>query len=151
MKTFALTLMLFALPALADDTAPAPAPNIGSKLLEFVSPGGVATLLGVVASLVGGLAFMTTRRKRIVASVLHRAYQGVNDIAATDEVTDGWDKTAAFLKEADKRLTAMGWRPLNPDEQEQAKLEASALHGAEQQAIKIASAAAEAGARARPQ
>jgi hypothetical protein len=137
----------------APEVAPA-APSIGqqlgSQLLSFVSPGGVATVLGVVGSLVAGVAWLTSRRKRIIASLLHRAYQGVNDIAASDEVTDGWDKTAAYLAEIDKRLVALGWRPLDPEEQEVAKLEAKALHGAEQQAIKIASAAAVAGSQANP-
>lgn len=143
--------VVLSLPALGqvDEAPPKAVPHsVGEALLGFVSPGGVASVLGVVLSLVGGVAWLTGRRKRVLASVFHRAYQGVNDIAASDDVADGWDKTAAFMAEIDKRLVAAGWRPLNPDEREVAQLEAKALHGAEQQAIKIASAAAVAGAEA---
>lgn len=155
MKTFALTLLL-ALPALAhappleqlphvalSQAAPAPE-SIGDRLLGFVSPGGVATLLGIVGSAISGFAFMSTRRKKLVALAAYHAFHIVEDIGLELEGEDGFDKTATYLKKVDEFMLANGWRPLRPGEVDSAKMQASALHGAEVAKAKVLVAAAEA-------
>jgi hypothetical protein len=121
------------------------------KLLEdFLTPGGVAAGLGVVLSLLGGLAWFAGRRKRIVGFAAYHAFHIVEDIGNELEGEDGFDKTARYLKELDAWLLANGWRPLKPGEQVVAKMEAQALHGAEVAKTKVAVAAAEAAAAASP-
>lgn len=117
------------------------------KVIEdFLTPGGVATALGVVLSLVGGLVWLTSRRKRVVALAAYHAFHIVEDIGNELEGEDGFDKTARYLKELDAWLLANGWRPLKPGETAVAKMEAQALHGAEVAKAKVAIAAAEAAA-----
>jgi hypothetical protein len=124
--------------------ADAAASPLSGFLENFLTPGGVASALGVVLSLVGGIAWFNQRRKRILASVFHRAFQAVEDIAESDEVEDGFDKTARYLKEVDARLLALGWRPATPEEQVLAKQVATELHGSEIAKAKVAAAAVEA-------
>lgn len=117
------------------------------KLIEdFLTPGGVATALGVALSLVGGLVWLTTRRKRIVGLAAYHAFHIVEDIGNELEGEDGFDKTARYLKELDAWLLANGWRPLKPGEVSVAKMEAQMLHGEQIARTKVAVAAAEAAA-----
>lgn len=157
MKSFALTLLL-ALPALAHTPpleqlpdvalaqAPAAAESIGDRLLGFVSPGGVATLLGIVASAICGFSFMTASRKKRIALAAYHAFHIVEDVGNEIEGDDVFDKGARYLKELDAYMVANGWRPLKPGETEAARLTASALHGAEVAKAKVLVAAAEAAA-----
>lgn len=134
--------------ALAQVVAPAPEKGIGDKLLELVTPGSVGTGLGLALSALGGLAFMTQRRKRVVALAAYHAFHIVEDIGNELEGDDGFDKAAAYLKKLDEYLVANGWRPLKVGEVDAAKLTGSALHGAEVAKTKVAVAAAEAAAAA---
>jgi len=136
--------------ALTQVDAPAPAKGLGDKLLELVTPRTVGTGLGLVLSAIGGLAFMTQRRKRIVALAAYHAFHIVEDIGNEIEGDDGFDKAAAYLKKLDEYLVANGWRPLKPGELDAAKLTASAMHGVEVAKEKIAVAAATAAAAASP-
>jgi hypothetical protein len=142
----ALAVLLFGCPAWAQDTAAAaaPGPSLGSKLLELLSPGTVGTVLSLVAGAIGGLAFLTARRKKFVALGAYYAFHIVEDIGNEIEGPDGFDKTAEYLKQLDAYMVANGWRPLKPGEQDLAKLTAQALHGAEVAKAKVAIAAAEA-------
>ncbi len=124
----------------------AASPSLGDTLLGFLTPGGVGAGLAVVLSLVGGLAFFTQRRKKVVALAAYHAFHIVEDIGNELEGEDGFDKTARYLAELDKYMVANGWRPLKPGEVEVAKLKASSMHGEEVAKTKVAVAAAEAAA-----
>ncbi len=129
---------------------PAPAPaGVGDALLGLLTPANLAGAVGLIATLVGGLAFLTTRRKRFIANLIHRGYQFVNDEASADGVENNLDKGARFLEVLDQQLAARGWRPLNSSEQASASFEAKALHGAEKVQAKIAVVAATAAVAAR--
>lgn len=132
------------------DAAPAPAPvqGIGDKLLELASPGTVGTVASLILGALGGLAFLTMRRKKLVALASYYAFHIVEDIGNEIDGEDGFDKTARYLQKVDEYMRANGWRPLKPGEVEVAKLQASALHGAEVAKAKVAVAAAEAAALA---
>lgn len=121
----------------------APSP-FGALLDQFLSPGGVVSVLATLVALVGGLAWFTSRRKRLVALAAYHAFAIVEDIGNEIEGPDKFDKTAEYLKAVDKWMVAQGWRPLKPGEQEVAKLQAKVLHGAEVMKAKVAVAAAEA-------
>jgi hypothetical protein len=130
------------------DEAPAPAKGLGDRLLEFASPSGVATIFGLVASAIGGLVWFTSRRKRLVALAAYHAFHIIEDIGNELEGEDGFDKTARYLQKVDEFMRANGWRPLKPGEVDSAKMQASALHGAEIAKAKVAAAAAVAAAEA---
>lgn len=115
----------------------AASPSLGDALLGFLTPGGVGAGLAVVLSLVGGLAFVTQRRKKLVALAAYHAFHIVEDIGNELEGEDGFDKTARYLAELDKYMVANGWRPLKPGEVEVAKMLASAQHGAEVAKAKV--------------
>lgn len=134
MKGIALLLLAQAI----ESTTVAAPPNIGQALLGFVTPGGLATVLTLVGGLVGGLTFLTGRRKRIVALASYYAFHIVEDIGAELDGDDGFDKTARFLKEVDTYMLANGWRPLKAGEVTVAKMQASALHGVEVAKMKVA-------------
>lgn len=146
--------VVLSLPAFAQapDAAPVPQPSagqaVGQALLGFLSPGGVATGLGLVLSLIGGMVWFSDRRKRLVALGAYYAFHVVEDVGNEIEGDDGFDKTARYLKELDAWMLAHGWRPLKPGEVDSAKLQASALHGVEVAKTKVAEAAASAAAAA---
>jgi hypothetical protein len=153
-KTFALALLI-ALPCLAHapplerlpavvaaQAEAAPHPTIGDKLLGFVSPEGVLSILTMVGGAIGGLVWFTSRRKKLIALAAYHAFHIVEDIGLEIEGDDGFDKTARYLKELDAFMVANGWRQLKPGEVESAKLQAKALHGAEVAKAKVAAAAA---------
>lgn len=145
MKAAFVVAVLFAVEAFAQVGEPVVAPSPLSGLLaQFVSPGGVATMLGVVGSLVGTAVWLTKRRKEIIGLAGYYGFHIVEDIGAMIEGEDKFDKTARYLKEVDGWLRANGWRPLKPGEVEAAKMQATALHGIEVAKAKVAVAAAEA-------
>ncbi len=139
--TFALLVML-ALPAHAQhvltDSVPASGPGLIERLL---TPGNVGVALGGVVSLIGGLVWLTQRRKKVVALAAYYAFHIVEDIGIEKEGDDAFDKTAEFLKQLDAVLVAKGWRPLKPGEVAGAKVEAQSLHGMEVAKVKVAEAA----------
>ncbi|RKG94135.1 hypothetical protein D7V97_39435 [Corallococcus sp. CA053C] len=119
----------------------------GSSILDaLLTPTNVGIALGVVASGVGlffGGTWLTTRRKRIVATVAFHAFHVVEDIAALDESENGFDKAARGLEVADSWMKANGWRPLKPWEQAAVKLEFKSLHGAQSAEVKVRAEAME--------
>lgn len=119
-----------------------------SLLEQFLSPAGVAAALGVVLSVVGGLVWLTTKRKRVVALAAYHAFHIVEDVGNEFDGEDGFDKTARYLRELDAFMVANGWRPLRQGEVSSAKLQAKALHGVEVAKAKVAEAAAAAASTA---
>ncbi|RKG68660.1 hypothetical protein D7V80_11720 [Corallococcus sp. CA054B] len=118
-----------------------------SSILDaLLTPGNIGIGLGIVASAVGlfaGGTWLTTRRKRIVATVAFHAFHVVEDFAAMDEEENALDKVAKGLEVADSWLKANGWRPLKPWEQEAVKLEFASIHGAQKADVKTRAEALE--------
>jgi hypothetical protein len=124
-----LVALLFPLVAIAQtvDTSTVP-PGFVDR---FLTPAGVATVLGMVLSAVAAFQFFTAKRKKILALAVYHAFHIVEDIGAELEGEDGFDKTATFLKAINDLLVKQGYRPLKPGEMDVATLEAKALHGGE--------------------
>lgn len=118
----------------APSLEPAPAWAVPAWLLS-----GITLVLGAL----GGFAFFSGKRKRIVALAILRGYQIVEDIGNELEGEDGFDKAARAMKEIDNWMLANGWRPLKPGEKAAAELELKALHGAGIAAAKVIAKAAE--------
>lgn len=142
-----MALFLFLLP-FAAHAQTVDIPTTPSLLERFMGPSGFAVAFGTVASLVGGLVWLTQRRKKLVAIASYYAFHIVEDVGNEIEGEDGWDKTARYLKEVDAFMVKNGWRPLKPGEVEVSKMLASAAHGAEVAKAKVAIAAAEAAVEA---
>lgn len=122
---------LFPLAAFAQEALPAP--SLWSQLL---SPGNVALALGGALTLLGLLLGPSEVRRRRVAKAVYRAFQIVNDV--DEERGDAaLDKPVAGLKAANEWMKANGWRELTLEEQALARLEFSAMHGEEKQAVKL--------------
>lgn len=138
----------FAQSVLTDSVTQVAPPNIGQLLAGFLTPGGLASVLALVGSIVATFVWLTARRKKLVAIASYYAFHIVEDVGAEIEGDDAWDKTARYLREVDAYMVAKGWRPLKPGEIAAVKLEASALHGMEVAKTKIAEAAAVAQAEA---
>lgn len=134
-----VSLVLFVLmPSLAFAQTAAPAASPFAGLLEqFLTPSGIASIVGTLAALVFGVWKLSDLRKKQVATGAYYAFHMVEDIAATTENTVD-DKVAAGLKALDAYMLAQGWRPLKPGEQEVAKLTFSAMHGAQKVAGELA-------------
>ncbi|RYZ44704.1 MAG: hypothetical protein EOO72_05610 [Myxococcaceae bacterium] len=120
----------------------------GSSIIDALfTPTNIGIGLGIIASGVGlffgGSSWLSTRRKRIVATVAFHAFHVVEDIAALDESENGFDKAARGLEVADSWMKANGWRPLKPWEQAAVKLEFKSLHGAQSAEVKVRAEAME--------
>lgn len=123
------------------------APDVPPSLFErLLSPAAIGTAISVVGGLVAGIAWLSVRRKKLLALGSYYAFHIVEDIGAELDGEDGFDKTARYLKELDAYMVANGWRPLKPGEVAVAKMQASALHGVEVAKAKVAEAAATAAA-----
>ncbi|PZR17542.1 MAG: hypothetical protein DI536_04305 [Archangium gephyra] len=129
-----LALIVF-LPSLAfaqTVTLPASSPTLLERLL---SPELIATIVGAVIAGVFTFLKLDENRKKQIAIVTGHAYHLVNDLAATTSNTID-DKVAVGLRVADEYMRAQGWRPLKPNEKEVVKLDFSALHGQQAEAVK---------------
>ncbi|WNZ59879.1 hypothetical protein QEG98_28155 [Myxococcus sp. MxC21-1] len=127
--------------ALAQATGTPPA----SILDSLLTPTAIGTALGVLVGAVGLFGagtWLTATRKRRIALAFHHAYNIVEDVAAEDPKENFADKAAKGLKLADDWLKANGWRPLKPHEQALAKMEFSAMHGAQKAEEKVRANAA---------
>ncbi len=149
-------MVLLGFAAHAQTVLPAPAQSgIGGLLAGFLSPGGIATGVGVILGVLGGFQFFSAKRKRILALAAFHAFHIVEDI--DNELDDGtaakatFDKAAAGLKQVDAYLVANGWRPMKPGEVPAQALALQAIHGGEIAKAKVAVAAAEATVAASPQ
>lgn len=141
-----LLLVVLLLPALAfaQDTAPAAGPSVLQTLAaQFLTPTGIATIVGTIASIIFGLWKLTDLRRKQLAQGVYHAFHFVEDLSVTTENTID-DKVAAGLKALDDYFRANGWRPLKPGEAELAKLGFTALNGETKVAEKLAVAAAKA-------
>jgi len=98
---------------------------------RFLTPEGILSILVSIASLVGGWKWLTTQRKRQLATAAHDAYRMVLNQAAITEGEDALDKVALGFKFADQVLLKAGWRELSTEERETVKLEFDKLHGDE--------------------
>ncbi|WP_242592443.1 hypothetical protein [Corallococcus exiguus] len=121
--------------------------STSSVLLDaLLTPSNITLALGLVAGAVGlfaGGTWLTTRRKRIVATVAFHAFHVVEDFAAMDGEENALNKVAKGLEVADSWLKANGWRPLKPWEQEAVKLEFASIHGAQKADVKVRAEALE--------
>jgi len=133
--------------ALAQTTAPAASSPLSGLLAQFLTPAGIATIVGTLASIIFGIWKLSDLRKKQVSEAIHNGFHLVEDLAVTTDNTID-DKVAAGLKAIDDYMAAHGWRALKPDEVEQAKLGFSALNGQSKVAEKAASLAAAAAATA---
>lgn len=146
MRRFALFLLfaVIALPfvafAQAAPVAPAPSPIL-TLLQGFLTPEGIASIVGTLAAIIFGFFKLDDLRKKQVAQGTYHAFHFVEDLAATTDNTID-DKVAAGLKALDAFMLANGWRPLKPGETEVAKLQFAAMNGQTKVAEKIATAAA---------
>ncbi len=128
----------------------APAPSIGSKVLELItSPTGLGTIVTVVMGVLGGILSTNEIRRRRVALGTYHAFHIVEDLSKETENTID-DKVAAGLKALDEYMIANGWRALKPGEQPLAKLGFQSLNGASKLAEKVATEALKATAPAAP-
>jgi hypothetical protein len=132
--TFVVPVVAFAQPAAVWDGEP-------SWWMKFVSPEGVLSILATIATFVGGFTWLKPSRKRQIATAVKDAYRMAANQAAITEGNDFFDKAAAGLKFADQVLLRANWRPLEPLEQEEVRLEFDKLHGAEVLQLKLAAAA----------
>lgn len=135
-----LHLILSQLP-IALDNAQAQ-PSIGQSILSLVlSPAGIGTLGALIATVLGAVVGTNEVRRRRVALGVYHAFHIVEDIGKEIPGDDAFDKVAIGLAKVDEFCRANGWRPLQPNEQEIAKLQFSALNGASKLAEKVAAAA----------
>lgn len=133
-----LNLLLAQLPVQLDNAA-APAPGIGQTLLNLLlSPTGIATAISLILGGIGLILGTSEVRRRRVALAIHHGFMIAEDIAAETPGEDAVDKIAAALKAADQYALANGWRALKPGEVAVAKIEFSALNGAQKVAEKVA-------------
>ncbi|AEI65584.1 hypothetical protein [Corallococcus macrosporus] len=149
-RSAVLGVLLAAPLALAQAAGGAAGGILDTILSSVLTPGGIATGLGVLAAGVGlfwGGEWLSERRKRRIALAAFHAFNIVEDIAAEDPADNGWDKAARGLQVVDEWFRANGWRPLKPHEQAVVKLSFSAIHG-EQKAAQKASQARDADALA---
>lgn len=138
-----LPLIAFAQTVLTDSsTAVAPSLNFLEMVKGFLTPSGLASALALIGGFIGGLAFLTQRRKKIVALAAYYAFHITEDIGLEMDGDDKLDKAAEYLKQVDAYMVAKGWRPLKPGEVAAVALEGRALHGAEIAKAKVAEAAA---------
>ncbi len=147
----AIVVMVVLLPALAfaqtvlTDSTTATAPSMFSKLVDqFVTPGGVGSLLALVASVIGGLSWFSSKRKAQISLAVYHAFHCAEDEGNEIEGEDVFDKAARALKVVDEYMVGHGWRPLKPGETAVAKLELSSIAGQAVAKTAIAVAAAEA-------
>ncbi|WP_223643965.1 hypothetical protein [Corallococcus sp. EGB] len=96
----------------------------------------LATLTGIIGAFAGGRAWLTAKRKRIIATGAFHAFHIVEDWAAMDEEENVVDKAAKGLQALDAWLLANGWRPAKPWEQDAARLEFASIHGAQKADVK---------------
>lgn len=142
-RRLVLLTILLPLVAFAQEIIGAPPPSgVGGILRGFLTPGGLASAVAVVGGILAGFQFFTAKRKKLLAIASYYAFHVVEDIGNEIEGDDGFDKTAKFLKVVDEYMVSKGYRPLKPGEVEGAKIEASALHGAEVAKAKVAEAGA---------
>ncbi|WP_426750199.1 TrbC/VirB2 family protein [Myxococcus sp. Y35] len=146
----ALGVLLTAPIALAQAAGSATGGILDTILASVLTPGGIATVLGVLVTGVGfiwGGDWLNERRKRRIALAAYHAYNVVEDIAAENPEDNGWDKAARGLQVVDEWMRANGWRPLKPHEQAVVQLSFKAIHG-EQKAAQKASRSTDAAALA---
>lgn len=110
-------------------------------LTWLADPAHLTMLVGPALGLLGGLSFMSARRRKLVALATYHAYHVVEDLTAQGLLPAGATKVQAGLQAADQWMAANGWRELKPGEQEVAKLSFSAMHGAALLAQKVAAPA----------
>ncbi|QSQ17220.1 hypothetical protein [Myxococcus landrumensis] len=116
-----------------------------SIISALLTPEAITTVLGGIFGAMGlffgGATWLTARRKRIIATGAFHAFHIVEDWAALDERENIVDKAAKGLQVLDEWMVRHGWRPLKSSEQQLAKLEFSALHGAQKAEEKVRAAA----------
>lgn len=117
------------------------ATDSSSPLASLLTPANVIALLSLLLGALGGLSFMSARRKKIIALAAYHAFHIVEDIGNEMDGADAFDKTATYLAELDKWMLANGWRPLKDGEKALAEMHASSLHGEEVAKAKVAEAA----------
>ncbi len=153
MKVFAalvLAILIFVLllgAALAQtvELPPAAPPVMGVLDLlktNFLSPAGLAGLAITVLGIIGRFAWLTEKRKRILAKGVHHVFAIVEDIGNEMAGDDVFDKGARGLQELDKWLVLQGWRPASSAEQALAKMDLQAIHGNEIAKAKVIATAA---------
>jgi len=133
--------VLAAPPALAAEGTSPPDSILSSLLTPSVIGTGLSIIVGAVGLFFGGQAWLTARRKRIIATAAFHAFHIVEDWAALDESENAVDKVAKGFQVLDEWMRANGWRPLKHGEQELAKLEFKSLHGEQKVAEKVQEAA----------
>lgn len=118
--------------------APTPPPSPFADLAaKFLTPGGVATVIGAIVSLIGGFVAFSANLKRRVALGAYHAFHVVEDIAAeTDTPID--NKAVPYLEAFNAYFLANGWRTPKPHEVQQALLLAKSLNGEAKEKEKIA-------------
>jgi hypothetical protein len=120
--------------------APA-APSVGSKLTEFALSGnGLALLLGLAVSVIGGVVGANEVRRRRIALGVYYAFHIMEDYSAETETTSD-DKIAGALRALDTYMLTNGWRTLKPGEVEMAKMGFTMHNGETKVAEKVAAAA----------
>lgn len=121
---------------IALDNAAVP-PSAGEQLLSFaLSPSGIASIVGTLGTVLGLVVGGGELRRRRVALAVNAAFHIVEDLAAATDGQDGFDKAEQGLKALDQYLLAHGWRAAKLGEQDVAKLQFSALNGAQKAATK---------------
>lgn len=106
-------------------------------LATLFTPEGVASLVATVLGIVGGLAWLSARRKKFVALGADIAFHIVEDIAAMTDGADALDKAAVALGKVNEYMVANGWRELNTSEAARVKLDFQAKNGAQIAATKV--------------
>lgn len=106
-------------------------------LATLFTPEGIASLVATVLGIVGGLAWLSARRKKFVALGADIAFHVVEDIAAMTDGADALDKAAVALGKVNEYMVANGWRELNASEAARVKLDFQAKNGAQIAATKV--------------
>jgi hypothetical protein len=151
LAALALLLCLMPMQALAQSTTPESGGFLSGLLAGLLTEQTIGAAVGGILTFAAGWLvklFTTSVRRRNVAVAIRHAYAAVEEIARLDTANNALDKAAAGLKAADQWMRANGWRPLTDAEQGVARLEFSALHGAEHANVRAITAAQVASAMA---
>ncbi len=115
--------------ALAADAALAAPSLLGGLLSSLLTPGGIAIVLGVLATILGALAGNSVLWKQRVGKAVFHAFHIVEDIDSDPGALGRLSKLEAGLKAANDYMLANGWRPLKPGEQAVAALTFQSMNG----------------------
>ena len=107
-----------------------------SPLKGLITPDNIIEGLLAVLAVVAGLIHLSDKRKRLVATGAYYAFHIVNDLDSQGVLKAS--KVETGLQKVDAWMVANGWRPLNPGEQEIAKMQFSAMNGSTKVAVPIA-------------